>query len=147
MKMMYNGTPIKSLNIKHFEVSTNDCTMKASDLQAGVTGVARGKKIVGTGKAFSFASYGRFSSNEIIPIPVDVINTILISSASYPIKMKDTIVNLQKNDFSMLQEVAFITINEIDYPIAVQVSNNMITISCSQVTNLEILFGKDEYTL
>lgn len=145
MKMMYNGTPIKSLNIKHFEVSTNDCTMKASDLQAGVTGVARGKKIVGTGKAFSFATYGGFSSNVTIPIPVESINTVSISCTTYPVRMITSIEDLRFDDFSTAKTVAMMTADNIDYPITISVLNNMITITCDKSTTLQVVFGKDEY--
>ena len=80
MKMIYNGTPIKSLNIKHYELNTNDATLKASDLQSGVTAYAKGQKITGIGRAFRFALYGDFPSNREIPIPVSEINTVVVSS-------------------------------------------------------------------
>ena len=32
MKMYLGKTPIKGLNVKHFEMDTNDCDMIASDM-------------------------------------------------------------------------------------------------------------------
>lgn len=145
MKMMYNGTQIKSLNIKHFEVDTNSATVQPSDLQAGVTCFGRGKKITGTGKAFSFALYGGCSSNAMIPIPVENINTISISCTTYPVRMITPIQDLRFDDFSIAKTVAIMTVDNIDYPIAVSVLNNMITITCDKSTTLEVLLGKDEY--
>lgn len=46
MKMYYGGTPIKSLNVKHYEMSTSDATVQPSDLQSGVTCYARGQKLL-----------------------------------------------------------------------------------------------------
>lgn len=145
MKMMYNGTQIKSLNIKHYEISTNDATLKESDMQAGVTAYARGKKITGTGKAFSFALYGGFSSNVTIPIPVESINTVSISCTTYPVRMITPIEDLRFDDFSTAKTVAMMTADNIDYPIAISVLNNMITITCDKSTTLQVVFGKDEY--
>lgn len=145
MKMMYNGIPIKSLNIKHFEVSTNDATLRESDMQAGITAYARGKKITGTGKAFSFALYGGCSSNATIPIPVENINTISISCTTYPVRMITPIEDLRFDDFSIAKTVAIMTADNIDYPIAVSVLNNMVTITCDKSTTLQVVLGKDEY--
>lgn len=147
MKMIYNGTPVKSLNVHHFEMNTNDCDMVASDLQAGKTAVARGQKITGTGKCFSFAFYGRCNSNEIIPIPVSTVNTVLISADSYAVKMTKTILELQGLDFTNPQDVAVITIDGTDYMVTVQTSNSMITVACEKTVALQVLFGKDEYML
>lgn len=145
MKMMYNGTPIKSLNVKHFEVSTNDATLIESDMQAGVTAYARGKKIIGTGKAFSFALYGGCSSNAMIPIPVENINTVSISCTTYPVRMITSIEGLRSIDFSTEQTVAMMTVDNVDYPVSISVLHNMITITCDKTATLEVVFGKDEY--
>lgn len=83
MKMIYNGTPIKSLNIKRYEMNTNDATLKASDMQVGVTAYAKGKKVTGTGKSFEFAYYGGFETNSINYVP-NMINVIEIASVNYP---------------------------------------------------------------
>lgn len=144
MKMIYNGTPIKSLNIKHFEVSTNDCTMKASDLQAGITGVARGKKITGTGKAFSFALYGAGFTTDTIPIPA-AINIIEIASLEYPIKAKIALNTISNLDFTTEQVIAIITIDNKEYPIAVKSADNLLTFVCEKSINLQYFFGRDEY--
>ena len=145
MKMMYGGVPIKSLNVKHYEMDTNSCDMIASDLQAGKTAVARGQKITGTGKCFSFATYGDMLSNISIPIPVSEINTIVLSSVGNSIKMLQDIISLRSLDFLTAQEIATVTINGVDYPIKIQIINNMFTIICEQTVVLQIMFGKDEY--
>ena len=145
MKMIYNGTPIKSLNIKHYEMNTNDATLKASDMQVGVTAYAKGKKVTGTGKCFSFAMYGNCPSNTTLPVPTSEINTIIVAANTYPVKMKQTILTFQEVDFSTAQEVATITINGEEYLINLQIINNMLTISCNQTVTLQVLFGKDDY--
>lgn len=145
MKMMYNGTQIKSLNVKHYEMDTNSATAQPSDMQAGVTCFARGKKVVGTGKAFSFALYGGCNSNDMIPIPVENINTVSISCTMYPVRMITPIEDLRFVDFSTAKTVAIITVDNIDYPISISVSYNMITITCDKTATLEVVFGKDEY--
>lgn len=144
MKMFYNGTPIKSLNIKHFEVSTNDCTMKASDLQAGVTGVAKGKKIVGTGKAFSFAMYGKWNTNLPIVVP-ETINTVQIGSLDYSVRMVVGMNSMSALDFSTEINVAEVTIDNVVYPITVSVQNGMLTFACDKTINIQIFYGRDEY--
>lgn len=146
MKMFYNGTPIKSMKVKHYEISTNDCTMTASDLQSGVTGVARGKKIVGTGKAFSFAMYGDCPSNVTMPIPTSEINTLLISANNYSVRMEKSTREFRDVDLSTEQEIAAVNINGVDYPVVLKIANNMLTVSCNQTITLQVLFGKDDYT-
>lgn len=145
MKMIYNGTPVKSLNVHHFEQDTNSATVQPSDLQAGITCFARGQKVTGTGKAFVFATYGGCLSNSIIPIPVAEINTVSIGCAEYPTKMSQPIQELRYLDFSTAKTVATITVDGSDYPIALTAANNMITISCEKTATLEVVFGKDEY--
>lgn len=144
MKMMYNGTQIKSLNVNHYELSSNDCDMIASDLQAGKTAVARGKKITGTGKSFSFASYGNWTTNEsyIIPMPI---NTIQVGSVDYPIKMTIPFKDMKTHDFITAQKMADATIDGVDYPITVSVKNNKLIITCERTIEIQLFIGKDEY--
>lgn len=147
VKLMYGNVPVKSLNIHHFEMDTNDASLQPSDMQAGITAYARGQKVVGTGKAFSFAMYGRCSSNEIIPIPVNTVNTVLISADSYATKMAKTILELQELDFTIPQTVANVSIDGTDYAVTVQASSGVITVACDKTVTLQVLFGKDEYTI
>lgn len=142
MKLMLGSTPVKKMMIHN---DTQDATMVASDLQAGVTCYAKGQKITGTGKCFSFATYGSFSSNKRIPIPVSEINTIVVSAKDNAVKMTKTALEFQEMDFSTEQEVATITINGSDYSVTLKVVNNMVTIACEQTVTLQIMLGKDEY--
>lgn len=142
MKMYLGNTPLKNLKVG---TNTDDATLVASDLQVGKTGYSRGRKVTGTGKAFSFACYGGCNSNEVIPIPVSEINTINISSASYAIKMSDIMRNLRELDFSTAKTVAVATIDGTDYPITLKVESNTITIACDKTIILQTVFGKDEY--
>lgn len=144
MKLVYGNTPVKSLNINYFERNTNDCDMIASDLQAGKTAVAKGRKITGTGKAFNFAIYGSTPSNNIIPIP-DTINTVVLTSVEYPIYMNYIIANMATLDFSTAQTVANVVVDGTTYPVTVQYANNILTISCDTTINLQYFFGKDDY--
>lgn len=144
MKMFLGDTPVKSLNIHHFEMDTNDATMFASDLQAGVTAYARGQKIVGTGKCFEFASYGSLRTNTPTPVPSNI-NTIQIGCVEYPVQTAITIADSHTVDFSTEKILGNIIINNVAHPISVTMSDNMLTVSCSNTIYLEIFYGKDNY--
>ena len=144
MKMIYNGVPVQSMKVNHYEMNTNDCTMVASDLQAGITAVARGQKITGTGKSFEFAWYGAFETNDFIPVP-DNINVIGISSITNPVQLLIELSNMKNVDFSIIQTVGNVVINNVSHPITVQVENNMLSIGCSASVRLQIFYGKDNY--
>lgn len=144
MKMFYGKTPVKSLNIKHYELSTNDCDMIASDLQAGKTAVARGKKITGTGKSFEFAFYGDYEINETAYIPNNI-NVIEITSTEYPIQHIVALNNMRDIDFTTEQIIGNVITDGISYPIIVKAVNNFITISCEKNMTLQIFYGKDNY--
>ena len=146
MKMMYNGTQIKSLNVKHFEVNTNDCDMVASDLQAGTTAVARGKKITGTGKCFEFATYGGFVTNTTRFVPNNI-NVIEVSSTDNPVKLKMQLYDMKNIDFTTKQDIATVTVDGVEYNVSVSVSSNMITIYCDKNITLQVFYGKDNYVL
>ena len=144
MKMIYNGTPIKSLNIKHYEMDTNSATMVPSDLQAGVTAFAKGKKVTGTGKAFEFATYGSLFTNSSFPVP-NYINAIEIASTEYPIKHSISFEAMRNADFSTAIEVATLIKDGQSIPITVQVMNNVLTVSCSETFKIQLFYGKDNY--
>ena len=144
MKMMYNGTQIKSLNVNHYELSSNDCDMIASDLQAGKTAVARGKKITGTGKCFEFANYGLMRTNTPDYIPAQI-NVIEIASLNYPVKSLIALTELPKMDFSTEQVVCIIVIDGVEYPISVKIDGVLLTLKCDKTIALEVFLGKDNY--
>lgn len=144
MKMIYNGTPVKSLNIKHYEMNTNSATMVPSDLQAGVTAFAKGKKVTGTGKSFEFANYGGTFTNFPILIPTSI-NVIEIASTSYPIRLTLCLSDMKNTDFSSSQDVGNVLINDIEYPISVDINNNILQLNCDQTISLEVFYGKDNY--
>ena len=145
MKMIYGGTPVKSLKVKHYEVSTFDATVQPSDMQSGVTCYARGVKVTGTGKAFEFATYGRFASNIGTFIPTNDINTIVVSSTDGAIKMIDEINNLRDMDFSVAQEIAKVVLDGVEYSLTVQLTNNIITFGCTQTISIQAMIGKDNF--
>ena len=144
MKMIYGGVPVNSMKIKHYEMDTNDCTMIASDIQAGVTGVARGQKITGTGKSFEFASYGNSLTNLPIVIPA-AINTIQVSSADYPIRTIIPVHDTNLFDFSTPQTIAEAIIDGVAYPLAISVQNGMLTVACDHTIGIQLFYGKDNY--
>lgn len=144
MKIMYNGTPIKSANIKHYEISTNDATLKASDMQAGVTAYARGQKITGTGKSFEFANYGSMYTNVSTIIPSSI-NVIEITSLNYPIQHFIALNNMYNIDFSISQTIGEVIIDGEAFPMTVTVSNNEMTVSCNKTIKIEVFYGKDNY--
>ena len=144
MKMIYNGTPIKSLNIKHYEMDTNSATVQPSDLQVGVTCYGRGKKITGTGRSFEFAYYGGFETNSMNYVP-STINVIEIASVNYPIKTSIDFNNMRNIDFTVEQTVGVAIIDNMEYPIIASIKNSIFTLSCEKTITLEIFFGKDNY--
>lgn len=144
MKMYLGKTPMKSLNIKHYELSSNDCTMVPSDLQAGVTGVAKGKKIVGTGKSFEFAYYGQMETNFPMIIPNNI-NVIEIASIEYPIRLTTVLSEMKALDFTVENMMAQVIIDGISYNVFVQVNQNKLNINCEKDFALEVFFGKDNY--
>lgn len=145
MKMIYGGVPVNSLNVHHFEMDTNDCTMVASDLQAGVTAVARGQKITGTGKTFEFAWYGRMTSNDSFIIPANAVNIVHISSTDYPIHSIVQLSDMKALDFNTPQVIGNLIVDNLQHSISVYVQNNEIFIICDIDTSFEIFFGKDNY--
>lgn len=145
MKMIYGNTPIKSLNIKHYEMNTNDCDMVASDLQAGKTGVAKGRKITGTGKCFEFANYGvsRTNVSEYIPTSINVVE---ITSLEYPIKSSIAFSNMINVDFTTEQPIGVVVVDEVEYPITVKAEGYFLTFGCEKTITLQSFYGKDRYT-
>lgn len=146
MKMFYGNTPVNSMKIKHYEVSTNDSTLSPSDMQSGIVAYGKGKRIVGTGKAFEFASYGRFVSNIGTFIPTNDINTIVVSSTDGAVRMVDSIRNIRDLDFSVVQEIASVVLEDGEYPLTLKIENNIMTFGCSQNVSIQAMIGKDNFT-
>lgn len=144
MKMYYGNTPIKSMNIKHYEISTNDSNLQPSDMQAGIIAYGRGKRIIGTGKAFEFANYGDLTTNVSIYVPSNI-NVIEISSINYPIKSNFALQSMRDIDFSIEQNIGTIIINDNEYDLIVSVESNMLTVSCEETVQLQVFYGKDNY--
>ena len=144
MKMFYGNAPVKSLNIKHFEMDTNSATVQPSDLQSGVTCFARGQKVTGTGKSFEFAYYGGVKTNLAQYIPTDI-NVIEIASTSNPVQLNVIMNEMRNVDFTIPQSIANIIVDGTSYPLIVEASNNFLTISCDKTITLEVFYGKDNY--
>lgn len=144
MKMFYGNTPVNSLNVRHYEMDTNSATMIPSDLQAGVTAFAKGKKVTGTGKAFEFASYGMMETNKSKILP-STINVIEISSLTNPVQLIIALSDMKNVDFSSVQTVGNVIVDNISYPLNVQVVDNKLTILCDKSVFLEVFYGKDNY--
>ena len=144
MKMCYGNVPIKSLNVHHYELSTQDSNLQPSDMQAGIIAYGRGKKIIGTGKAFEFADYGGIYTNFSLDIP-SMINVIEIASTSYPIKTKIEFSNMKNIDFATSQNIGSVIIDNIEYPVILNIQDNLLTLSCEQTLWLQVFYGKDNY--
>lgn len=144
MKMIYGGTPVNSLKVRHYETNTNDATTVPSAVQAGLTYYANGRKEMGTGKSFEFATYGQFVTNESDYIPSNI-NVINISSLYYPIRTSIILTNMYAIDFSSKVKVGDVLVDGVFYPIYVEVNNHFISITCEKTFELEIFMGKDNY--
>lgn len=144
MKMYYGNVPIKSMNVHHFEMDTNDATLNESDLQTGITAYARGRKVTGTGKCFEFASYGNYTTNRYMPIPT-TINVIEVTSLQYPVQALIAFADMETIDFAVDQTIGNIVIDNIVYPLILSANNGMFKISCEKTVNLEVFYGKDNY--
>ena len=144
MKLMYGNVPVKSMNVHHFEMNTNDCTAIPSDLQAGVTCVSKGQKITGTGKSFEFAQYGTLKTNAGRYVPSEI-NIIELASSDYPIKLKTNLMDSVLLDYSVNQNVASVIIDNVEYDLYVSVISNILKVTCEKTFNLEVFYGKDRY--
>lgn len=144
MKMFYGNIPINSMRVIKHDVSTNDADVIASDLQAGKTCYARGKKITGTGKSFEFAQYGTTHLNFPIVIPNNI-NVIEFASAEYPLMMAFTMDETKNIDFTSEQTVAKVMIDNEEYIVTLAINNNIMTISCDKNISLDVFFGRDCY--
>ena len=144
MKMIYNGTPMKSMKVNHYEVSTQDCTAIPSDLQAGITCVSKGKKITGTGKSFEFATYGKIQTNLADYIPSKII-VIEIASIDYPIKSLIAFDTMHSIDFSIEQTIGAVIVDNIEYPVTAKYKDSLLTLNCEKTIYLEVFLGKDNY--
>lgn len=144
MKLFYGNTPVNSMKVKHYEMDTNSATVQPSDLQAGITCFAKGKKITGTGKAFEFASYGGIETNREIFSP-SVINVIEISSIEYPVKLSTALNNMYGLDFTKGQIIGYVVIDGTEYPVTASVNGVILTLTCEKTITLEAFYGKDNY--
>ena len=144
MKMIYGGTPVNSMKVRHYEVNTNGATTVPSAVQAGLTYFANGRQEVGTGKSFSFASYGTWTTNESNFIPMDI-NTVQICSTDYPVRMTTSITIARSYDFTTPQQVAEVIIDGEVYPMLVSVQDGEFLVTCEKTINIEFFIGKDEY--
>lgn len=142
MKMYLGDVPVKAL---YTHTDTDEGNITAPDMQSGMIAFAKGVKLTGTGKAFAYAMYGSCSSNASMPIPVSSLNTIVISCASYAVKMTGEIIDLGKNNYTTARAVANVTIDGKNYPITVKIASNTLTIACGKTVTLQVLFGKDNH--
>lgn len=144
MKMFYGNIPVNSMKIKHYEMNTNDSNLKPSDMQTGKIAYGKGKRIVGTGKAFEFAIYGDTTTTSMFPIP-NLLNTLSITSSEYFVQMNDRIFDLQEKDFTVEQEIGKVIIEDVQYPIKVIFLDNMLKFTCDKTVSLQFFCGRDNY--
>lgn len=141
MKLMLGGTPVKKMMIHN---DTMDATMVASDLQAGVTAYANGQKVTGTGKSFEFAQYGSIETNELGFVPT-LINVVEIASTDYPIKSFIGFDKMIGTDFSTSKVIGNVIIDNIEYPITININGNLLSFNCEKTILLEFFYGRDNY--
>lgn len=97
MKIMLGDTPV-TITAHNVDISTDDATIVASDMQVGMVAYAKNQRVVGTGKAFNFAYYGEFETNDKAIVP-DNINMIEIASLEHPIKITLALKDMKLTDF------------------------------------------------
>lgn len=141
MKMYLGDVPVKAL---YTHTDTDEGNITAPDMQSGMIAFAKGVKLTGTGKAFAFASYGQVLTNKALPVP-SIINFIVVSSLTYPVKTNIALSSMKNTNFSTIQKIGAVTINGTAYDITAQVSNNMLTVGCSKDISLEVFYGRDEH--
>lgn len=143
MKMYIGSTKVDRLKL---HTDSDDATLKASDLQAGITAYAKGQKVTGSGKSFEFAMYGSMSSNITLPILSDI-NTIEISSTEYPLQQVLRFGEIRNTDFAEAKLIANATVDGSVCPITIKiVPQSYITVACSKSFSIELFLGKDNYT-
>ncbi len=141
MKLMLGNTPVKKMMIHN---DTQDATMVASDLQAGVTCYAKGQKVTGTGKSFEFANYGQLKTNTSRYVPSNI-NIIELASTEYPIKLSLILSDLKTLDFSTSQKIATVSIDGVEYDLTVSINSHILKVSCDKTFYLQVFYGKDNY--
>lgn len=141
MKLMLGNTPVKKIMIHN---DTQDATMVASDLQAGVTCYAKGQKVIGTGKSFEFAQYGVIKTNVQQFVPT-LINIVEISGIDYLTKSSIDLLEINNVDFATEQVVGVVMVDNIEYPITVKVEGYILTFNCEKTVKLNFFYGKDNY--
>ena len=141
MKLMLGNTPVKKMMIHN---DTQDATIQPSCIQVGEIGYARGQKIIGTGKAFAYSLYGNIMTNITYPA-IHKINTVIISSSLYPIKMNISIIEIQNSEDVSNLTVGTISIDGTDYPITLTINDNGFKFNCEKTMKLQGFCGKDEY--
>lgn len=144
MKLYIGDTAVGSLGISKVDISTNDATIVASDMQTGMTAYARGVKLTGTGKSFAFASYATQTTNVEIPVP-GMINVVGVSSKTCPIQMLMPFPDMKDADFSVENTIANAVVDGVTYPITVQVTDGNLTFTCSKTVQIEVFYGKDDH--
>ena len=141
MKMYLGDTPLRSV-MTHTD--TDDATMKASDLQVGVIGYSKGQKVTGTGKAFSFASYGTVKTNMSFPALADI-NTIELTSTECPVQSLLTFEDIRNTDFSAEQIIGNAIKDSVTYPIKLKVASDILSVACDITISIQLFYGKDDY--
>lgn len=144
MKMIYGGTPVNSLKVKHYELNTNGATCEPSAVQTGLTYYANGKKEVGTGKSFEFAQYGTMATNIPQFIP-SLINVVEIAGRDYPIRSLIDLTQIVEVDFTTEPTIGIVVIDNIEYPITVKIEGYILTFNCEKKVSLNFFYGKDNY--
>lgn len=144
MKLYIGDTAVRSLGISKVDISTNDATIVASDMQTGMTAYARGVKLTGTGKSFAFASYATQTTNVEIPVP-GMINVVGVSSKTCPIQMLMAFPDMKDADFSVENTIANAVVDGETCPITVQVTDGNLTFTCSKTIQIEVFYGKDDH--
>lgn len=64
MSYIVNGVKAKKVGVL-LEPSTYDADITPENMQNGMTAYARGEKVIGTGKCFEFAHYGRLAVSKV----------------------------------------------------------------------------------
>jgi hypothetical protein len=73
------------------------------------------------------------------------VNIVEIACINHPIRFSMALRDMHNIDFSMVQTIGYVVIDNVEYPITAQVNGVMLTFACEKTVELQYFYGKDNY--